>query len=101
MMTELVGGCLCGAVRYRAETPSKVHYYCHCSDCRRYGGSAYHAAILVSAEALKVDGDLQTWTMTANSGRTVARHACAVCFFSPVHVTLARPGTLLGQGGQS
>ncbi len=79
MTTELVGGCLCGAVRYRAQTPSKVHYYCHCSDCRRYGGSAYHAAIVVAADALEVDGELKSWTMTADSGRTVARHACAVC----------------------
>ena len=45
----LQGGCLCGAVRYTARTASKLHYYCHCNDCRKYGGSAYHAAIVVQA----------------------------------------------------
>lgn len=78
-MVKLTGGCLCGAVRYAAETHSKLHYYCHCSDCRRYGGGAYHAAILVSATALAVTGDLKTWTVTADSGRIVARHTCPTC----------------------
>jgi len=75
----LTGGCLCGAVQYRAETGSVLHYYCHCSDCRRYGGGAYHAAIVVSAPALDVSGDVAVWTKTADSGRSVARHACARC----------------------
>lgn len=78
-MVMLTGGCLCGAVRYEAETGSKLHYYCHCSDCRRYGGGAYHAAILLSAAALKVTGAVNTWTVTADSGRTVARHSCPTC----------------------
>ncbi|MEM8811064.1 MAG: GFA family protein [Pseudomonadota bacterium] len=76
---HLKGGCLCGAVRYAAETPSKLHYYCHCTDCRRYGGAAYHAAIVVSADHLSVTGSLATWAVTADSGRTVARHACPSC----------------------
>ena len=78
-MQKLTGGCLCGAVRYEAQTQSTLHYYCHCSDCRRYGGGAYHAAIVVSGEALKVTGDLNTWTKVADSSRTVARHTCPAC----------------------
>lgn len=79
MTIDLAGGCLCGAVRYSVRTGSTLHYYCHCSDCRVYGGAAYHAAIVVSAAALNVSGPLATWAKTADSGRTVARHACECC----------------------
>lgn len=79
MTVTLTGGCLCGAVRYEAKTDSNLHYYCHCADCRRYGGSAYHAAIVVSEDALKVTGEVAVWTKIADSERIIARHTCAVC----------------------
>jgi hypothetical protein len=42
-MLELHGRCLCGAVAYTV--PDALHYagYCHCSDCRRFSGSASSA----------------------------------------------------------
>jgi hypothetical protein len=42
-MKELKGRCLCGAVEYAV--PDALHYsgYCHCSDCRRFSGSAFSA----------------------------------------------------------
>lgn len=30
----VTGGCLCGAVRYRAHTVSREGYYCHCRMCQ-------------------------------------------------------------------
>ena len=35
------GGCLCGAVRFEAELPSKWCAHCHCSMCRRAHGAGY------------------------------------------------------------
>lgn len=42
-MKEIRGRCLCGAVEYTV--PDDLHYagYCHCSDCRRFSGSAFSA----------------------------------------------------------
>ena len=37
--TAATGGCLCGAVRYRAEGKVKWTSYCHCQSCRRATGS--------------------------------------------------------------
>ena len=79
-MTEtLEGGCLCGAVRYRAEAEETLHYLCHCTDCQRYGGGAYHSAIVVAAGALSVTGEPRVHTRAADSGRTIARYFCGAC----------------------
>jgi hypothetical protein len=36
---EFEGGCLCGAVRYRATSPPIRGVICHCSMCRRHSGA--------------------------------------------------------------
>lgn len=35
------GSCLCGAVRFRVDLPSKWIAHCHCTFCRRAHGSAF------------------------------------------------------------
>jgi len=42
-MTEriILGGCLCGAVRYEARGEPYNITHCHCADCRRSSGAAF------------------------------------------------------------
>ncbi len=35
------GGCLCGAVRYRAKSAALETTHCHCEMCRRHGGTVF------------------------------------------------------------
>lgn len=56
-----------------------LHYLCHCTDCQRYGGGPYHAAIVVAAGDLSVDGAPRVYTRLADSGRRIARHFCGDC----------------------
>ena len=79
MAENLTGGCLCGAVRYRAEATETLHYMCHCTDCQRYGGAGYHAAIVVASAEVELTGEPRVYTKTADSGRTVARYFCGDC----------------------
>ena len=79
MSEHLTGGCLCGAVRYEANAAETLHYVCHCSDCQKYGGGAYHAAIVVAAEDVAITGEPRVYTKPADSGRTIARYFCGDC----------------------
>jgi hypothetical protein len=54
-MTELTGGCFCGAVRYRITAPLRAARSCHCSRCRKAfsgAGSAYAEVVPKSFEWL-------------------------------------------------
>ena len=46
-----LGGCLCGAIRYRADGPLLYATHCHCTLCRRASG-----APLVSWATFSADG---------------------------------------------
>jgi len=38
---EIVGGCFCGAIRYRVSAPPHDVVHCHCSICRRTTGAPF------------------------------------------------------------
>lgn len=49
-MTEHLGSCLCGTVRFEVEGDFNSFYLCHCQHCRKDTGSV-HAANLFSQSA--------------------------------------------------
>jgi hypothetical protein len=53
-VTELAGGCLCGAVNYRVVDAFAYAANCHCSDCRRATGSAFKPFAGTSATGLRI-----------------------------------------------
>jgi hypothetical protein len=74
------GGCQCGAVRYAIAEPPLRLYVCHCRECQRQSASAFGMSLFVRRAAFAVtQGTTQTWSRTADSGRTMACHFCAVC----------------------
>ena len=57
---SMVGGCLCGAVRYRVEGPLRDVVNCHCGQCRRihsnfaaYTAAAANDLVLIEQRGLK------------------------------------------------
>lgn len=53
-MSEQLGGCLCGAVRYRVDRAVDAGF-CHCSRCRRHSGAPVTAWALVEPHAFHVE----------------------------------------------
>ena len=80
MRGPFLGGCACGAIRYRAEGEPLFSMNCHCRDCQRETGSAFSAVLGVTSAAFKVtQGSPKYFEVTADSGRTTKRAFCAEC----------------------
>ena len=69
-MSEVFGGCLCGAVRLVARGEPLRVGICHCLDCRKHHGAAFFAAAIFPHTAVTVTGDTQHFRN---------RHFCPRC----------------------
>ncbi|WP_182084015.1 GFA family protein [Aureimonas sp. ME7] len=60
-MSRFTGGCLCGSVRISAEgDPDRVGL-CHCLDCRKHGGSLFHACAIFPRGAVAISGETREY----------------------------------------
>jgi hypothetical protein len=78
MEAEIVGGCLCGAVRFRATPPVKFCVHCHCNWCRRAHGAAFVTWFGVQDAAFSITsgGDALKWFA---SSELSDRGFCGTC----------------------
>ncbi|WP_091736504.1 GFA family protein [Phenylobacterium immobile] len=76
-MTDQIfeGGCICGAVRYRAEGQPLNVRLCHCRICQQVTGQPFNARAQYRAEAVEVSGAVTWW----NSSDAVERGFCPAC----------------------
>ena len=85
------GGCLCGAVRYRADGAAHNLCYCHCESCRRATGAAWAAwATFERAHFRVTRGELREYRSSAR----VLRGFCAACGSSLTYRSEARPAEI-------
>jgi hypothetical protein len=73
---EWTGGCLCGAVRYRASADPIRAVNCHCGMCRRISGAAFMTFVHFPASAFAWIGAEPT---RYRSSGDAERGFCAVC----------------------
>jgi hypothetical protein len=70
------GGCLCGAVRFRAVGAPKWVLWCHCQSCRKHSGAPVSVFVSFTHEAVTiVKGEIAKF----NSSPGVQRGFCAHC----------------------
>jgi hypothetical protein len=77
--TELSGGCLCGAVRYRISGAPAFVGQCYCKDCQKATGTGHSTVLGVLEGNLSVTGQPAVYTSVGGSGGQVHRHFCPVC----------------------
>ena len=76
----LEGGCDCGAVRYRMETPPLFVNCCHCRWCQRETGTAFALNAMIEADrvtVLGVEPELVDTPSASGKGQKIAR--CPTC----------------------
>lgn len=75
------GGCLCGAVRWRATSSPKNVNHCHCEMCRRAGGSAFATWATFAMTDFSYTKGTPTWRQSS----AIARRAFCVSCGSALH----------------
>jgi hypothetical protein len=75
----LTGRCLCGAVTYEIDAEPAMAGHCYCRDCQRATGASHVSAFGVPREALRVQGELKSVTLTSDGGGAVTRYFCPQC----------------------
>lgn len=74
------GGCLCGAVKWRANINPNMVGICHCTQCQINSASAFQWTALVPAEDFELlSGQLKAYVKTSESGNKRALSFCPDC----------------------
>jgi hypothetical protein len=75
-MTQLTGGCACGAKRFSAGVGEEQAYLCHCRMCQRASGNISLALITLPQSAISWGGEEPDWYA---SSAIAERPYCAKC----------------------
>lgn len=75
----LVGGCLCGAIRYRLSGPILFVSQCCCKDCQKATGTGHTTILGIDRSHLDLDGEPASYTNSGDTGGEVTRHFCGIC----------------------
>lgn len=76
----LEGGCACGGVRFRMESPPLFVHCCHCRWCQRETGASFALNALVESERLRIlEGQPQPVPTPTHSGRGQNIWRCPTC----------------------
>ncbi|MFO1161686.1 MAG: GFA family protein [Reyranellaceae bacterium] len=78
-MQRISGSCLCGAIRYSAETDPVFTAVCHCRNCQKQTGTASSVIVGLAAGSLSITGPIKTFHDTGDSGKAVHRRFCPAC----------------------
>jgi hypothetical protein len=74
----LVGGCLCGTVRYRAAGAVHEVHHCHCGMCRKAHGAAFSTFVRLAADGFAVVAG-ETAVRRFRASPPIERTFCGTC----------------------
>lgn len=90
-MDAIEGGCLCGAIRYRAFWPAYGITHCHCQTCRRASGAPFVTWAGFDADKFTI---IQGQPASYKSSPGVLRTFCAGCGTALTYQRADLPGSI-------
>ena len=91
-MVNIVGGCLCGSVRYESEAEPILTAVCHCRHCQKQTSSAFSILVALPKGNLRIEGEpLAAFEDEGDSGLPVIRKFCPKCGSAIVSEVVATP----------
>ena len=78
-MSGVIGGCGCGAVRYRLTDAPMIVHCCHCQSCQRETGSAFVINAVIERDRLEVTGVAEPLLTPSASGQGQEIFRCPTC----------------------
>ena len=98
-MREMIGGCLCGQVRYSANADPAFVLVCHCEHCQKQTGTAFAVIIGIAKSAISIQGQLKTFHDKGDSSQPVDRSFCPECGSPIVFEAAVIPGLTIVHAG--
>jgi len=90
-VSAIVGGCLCGAVRFAVTPPTLFCCHCHCAWCRRAHGAAFVTWFGVRQEAFELSCGEEALRWYASSEKS-ERGFCSQCGTTLLFRSTLAPG---------
>ncbi len=78
-MTEVQGGCACGAVRFALKARPLIVHACHCTDCQRLTGSAFVINAWIEKDQVELLSGQPAFFKFTDMGRNNSVHFCPQC----------------------
>lgn len=96
----IVGGCRCGAVRYRLAMESlPPTYACHCLHCQTTSGSAFGQHALLPEGAISVTGPVVAYEHAGPDGVVSRQRVCGECHTRVYNSNGVMPGMVVLRAG--
>ena len=96
---DIVGGCLCGAVRFRSTAPPIGARHCWCRDCQHIAGGNATVNVIFPSDAVTIEGELAGYESLAASGNRMLRRFCPKCGAPLFSQTEVRPHLIIVRAG--
>ncbi len=93
---ELSGGCLCGAVRYRARGEIKGVNNCYCGMCRKSSGAGFTTFVGFDKADVELSGEAP---VSYRSSKNAERGFCGTCGSPITFVYLSEPEAIWFSAG--
>lgn len=88
------GHCHCGQVQFSVEGDPIRMAQCHCNACRRLSGTGHQVQAFFKQEDVTINGEVSSYTSTADSGNTLTRSFCPKCGSRLFNRNTARQGVI-------